>query len=168
MGDDDEQEEESEKEKEQEKEKDDAEVPKRYWYEKKAKLVKKKAKTHKMVKEMCYYLIEKYDEWMHEKQKEIALIMKEGDKLEEHFEPISFCREGNVCKEAMFATNVALVKFKRELKMPKKPKRKWEPPVLTDYDEQMEDDVEGEEAEDSEKEESEETAANDKSEKSEL
>jgi len=121
-------------------------VPKRYWYEKKAKLVKKKAKTHKMVKEMCYFLIGKYDEWMHEKQKEIALMMEDGDKIEKYFEPISFCREGlgNVCNEAMFETKEKIYKFKKELKLPKKPNRKWEPPILKgdEIDEIMEDDVE--------------------------
>ena len=125
-----------------EKKSEDEEVPKRYWYEKKPKLVKKKAKTHKMVKEMCYFLNEKYDEWMHEKQKELSKLMQEGDKIEDHFEPLSFCREGKICKEAMFDITPKIFKFKKELKLPKKPKRKWEPAVLTDYEEQTEEDTE--------------------------
>ena len=121
---------------------EEEQIPKRYWYEKKAKLVKKKAKTHKMLKEMCYFLNEQFDVWMHEKQKEISQIMKEGDKIEDYFEPLAFCKEGKVCKEAMFDIEPKIFKFKKELKLPTKPKRKWEPPTLTDYEEQMEDDVE--------------------------
>merc|ERR1712087_549210 len=132
--------EEVEENEEKKEKKDEEEVPKRYWYEKKPKLVKKKAKTHKMVKEMCYFLNEKYDEWMHEQQKELSKVMTEEDKIENHFEPLSFCREGKLCKEAMFDTKPQIFKFKKELKLPKKPKRKWEPATLTDYEEQMEDD----------------------------
>merc|ERR1712187_505307 len=102
-----------------EKKSEDEEVPKRYWYE-------KKAKTHKMVKEMCYFLNEKYDEWMHEKQKELSKIMKEGDKIVDFFEPLSFCRDERAkCKEAMFDKEPKIFKFKKELKLPTKPKRKW-------------------------------------------
>merc|ERR1712129_484278 len=75
---------------------------------------------------------------------EIALIMEDGDKIQKYFEPISFCRESSFCKEPMFETKAQIFKFKKELKLPKKPNRKWEPSILKgdEIEETMEDDVE--------------------------
>eukprot|EP00484_Ammonia_sp_Unknown_P019255 CAMPEP_0197038346 /NCGR_PEP_ID=MMETSP1384-20130603/15298_1 /TAXON_ID=29189 /ORGANISM="Ammonia sp." /LENGTH=370 /DNA_ID=CAMNT_0042468763 /DNA_START=28 /DNA_END=1140 /DNA_ORIENTATION=- len=132
---------------------EEAEV-KRYFYEKKPKLLKRNHKTHKMVKDICFFLNEKYDEWLHEQQSVISRVMQDGDSLTEYLKPYQFCLEDKkLCKEAMFERKPKIFKFKKQLNLPKKPERVWEPPKPTsqqmqegaDYEEQMEDDddVEG-------------------------
>merc|ERR1712154_84821 len=69
---------------EKKEKKEDEEVAKRYFYQKKPKLVKKKNQNHKIAKEICYFLNEQYDEWLHEKQKIISKEMKEGEQIKDY------------------------------------------------------------------------------------
>merc|ERR1712190_180582 len=111
------------------------------------KLIKKKDKPHKKIKDICYFLSEEFDKWLHTQQKLAPETMKEGDKLEDHLKPISFCLEDGICKEKMFDTTPKIFKFKKDLKIPKKPKRTFVPiqeQIQADYEEEMEADAEDE------------------------
>jgi len=129
-------------------ESDDAVIGKRYFYERRPKLVKKKERAHKSMKDICFFLSERFDEWLHAQQKVVPQGMKEGDKLEDHLEPISFCLEDGLCKEKMFETKPKIFKFKKDLKIPKKPHRTFVPvqeQMQEDYEEEMEEDLDPEE-----------------------
>eukprot|EP01084_Bolivina_argentea_P113410 202127_1 len=133
-------------EKESESENEEIEPKKKYWIEKKPKLVEKKSKPQKIVREMCYFLSEKYDEWLHEQQKIIPKQMSEEEAINDYFKPALFCIENELCKVEMFDITPKIFKFKKELRLDKKLKRVWSPPkkpniVEMDYEEEMEDDI---------------------------
>eukprot|EP00483_Globobulimina_turgida_P010765 UN10786 len=77
---------------------------------------------------MCYFLSEKFDEWLHEKQKIIPKQMNEGDEIKDFLIPLLFCVEDKICTKEMLNTRPKIYKFKKELKLPTKPKRTWTPP----------------------------------------